>query len=47
MTFVVDSDPVVVSTALDTLQNLDADQYLIVFGPDGRQFIASPNGYSA
>jgi hypothetical protein len=47
MSFVVDSDPVLISMALDSLQNLNANNYLIVFGPDGKQFLATPNGYSA
>lgn len=46
MTF-VDTDPVLISTALDGVENVSANNYLIVFGPGGKQFVATPNGYSA
>jgi hypothetical protein len=36
-----------VSTALARLEKLQPDKYIIAFGPGGKQFIGSPNGYSA
>ncbi|KAF1833646.1 hypothetical protein BDW02DRAFT_598908 [Decorospora gaudefroyi] len=38
-------DAVVIATALDRLELLGPDQYIIALGPDGKQFIATPNGY--
>jgi hypothetical protein len=35
------------ATALSRLENLQPDKYIIAFGPGGKQFIGSPNGYSA
>ncbi|KAJ4337780.1 hypothetical protein N0V95_008238 [Ascochyta clinopodiicola] len=35
------------TTALDRLDKLGTDEYIIAFGPNGRQFFATPNGYSA
>ncbi|KAJ4991584.1 hypothetical protein SVAN01_02965 [Stagonosporopsis vannaccii] len=35
------------TAALDRLDKLDPDQYIVAFGPNGRQFLATPNGYSA
>jgi hypothetical protein len=43
----VDTDPVLISMALDRVENVSADNYLIVFGPEGKQFVATPNGYAA
>lgn len=40
-------DTTIVSAVLDRLQHLNADNYVLAFGPDGRQFFATPNGYSA
>lgn len=40
-------DDVMVSTALDSLEKPHTDQYIIAFGPNGRQFFATPNGYAA
>lgn len=40
-------DAIMVATALDRLKKLSTDEYIIAFGPNGRQFFASPNGYSA
>jgi hypothetical protein len=36
-----------ISTALARLEKLQPDKYIIAFGPSGKQFIGSPNGYSA
>lgn len=33
--------------ALNSLQKLGPDEYIIAFGPEGRQFCGTPNGYSA
>jgi hypothetical protein len=41
------SDADLVSTALDRLEIPPIDNYVVAFGPNGRQFIATPNGYSA
>ncbi|KAF3032915.1 hypothetical protein E8E12_003440 [Didymella heteroderae] len=38
---------VMVSTALASLEKLSTDQYVIAFGPGGRQFFATPNDYAA
>ncbi|KAF1950627.1 hypothetical protein CC80DRAFT_509566 [Byssothecium circinans] len=35
------------STVLSRLEPLGPDQYFIAFGPEGRQFCGTPNGYSA
>lgn len=35
------------AAALDRLDKLDTDTYIVAFGPNGRQFLAAPNGYSA
>ncbi|KAF2623885.1 hypothetical protein BU25DRAFT_349118 [Macroventuria anomochaeta] len=40
-------DAVIVSTALGRLEKLSTDEYIISFGPNDRQFFATPNGYSA
>lgn len=42
-----ESDSAFISMALDRVENLSANEYLIVFGPDGKQFLATPNGCSA
>jgi hypothetical protein len=47
MADLVSPDEAVVSTALDRLEKLGTDEYIIAFGPNGRQFFATPNGYSA
>ncbi|KAH7383835.1 hypothetical protein BKA66DRAFT_529275 [Pyrenochaeta sp. MPI-SDFR-AT-0127] len=39
-------DLVVFSAVLDRLECLPADKYIVAFGPYGRQFCATPNGYS-
>ncbi|KAF2683020.1 hypothetical protein K458DRAFT_369169 [Lentithecium fluviatile CBS 122367] len=36
-----------ISSALTQLEPLGADEYFIAFGPAGRQFCGTPNGYSA
>lgn len=36
-----------VSAALGRLEKPKTDEYIIAFGPNGRQFFATPNGYSA
>lgn len=36
-----------VAAALDQLDKLDPDTYIVAFGPNGRQFLATPNGYCA
>jgi hypothetical protein len=43
----VNTDSNIISTVLDRLQNLEPDKYIIAFGPGGKQFIGTPNGYSA
>ena len=40
-------DDVMASTALARLQTPSTDEYVIAFGPNGRQFFATPNGYAA
>ncbi|KAH6621807.1 hypothetical protein C7974DRAFT_425580 [Boeremia exigua] len=40
-------DAAQVSTSLDNLEKLSTDEYIIAFGPNGRHFFATPNGYSA
>ncbi|KAF1848906.1 uncharacterized protein K460DRAFT_304513 [Cucurbitaria berberidis CBS 394.84] len=47
MAFDESPDVVVIATALTRLENLAADEYIIAFGPDGKQFCGTPNGYSA
>jgi hypothetical protein len=41
------SNAELVSTALDRLEIPSIDNYIVAFAPNGRQFIATPNGYSA
>ncbi|KZM27371.1 uncharacterized protein EKO05_0010475 [Ascochyta rabiei] len=41
------SEAVTIATALGRLDKLKTDEYITAFGPDGRQFFATPNGYSA
>jgi hypothetical protein len=41
------SDTIINNAALNRLDVLDADQYIIALGPEGRQFLGTPNGYSA
>lgn len=41
------SEAGLVSTALGRLETPATDNYIVAFGPNGRQFIATPNGYSA
>jgi hypothetical protein len=36
-----------IATVLSRLENPAADEYFIAFGPAGRQFIGTPNGYTA
>lgn len=40
-------DAVSVAATLGGLKHLSTDEYIIAFGPSGRQFFATPNGYSA
>ncbi|KAF9697563.1 hypothetical protein EKO04_004183 [Ascochyta lentis] len=40
-------EAVTTTTALSRLEKLGTDEYIIAFGPNGRQFFATPNGYSA
>lgn len=40
-------DAATVTTALSRLEKLSADQYIIAFGPSGRQFFATAAGYAA
>ena len=47
MAAVETSDADLVSTALGRLDTPAIDNYIVAFGPNGRQFIATPNGYSA
>jgi hypothetical protein len=32
---------------LSPLEKFETDKYLIAFGPDSKQFVATPNGYTA
>jgi hypothetical protein len=41
------SDTIFNNAALKKLDVLDADKYIIALGPDGRQFLGTPNGYIA
>jgi hypothetical protein len=41
------SDTITNNAALNRLDVLDANQYIIALGPAGRQFLGTPNGYSA
>lgn len=41
------ADAVTVATALGCLEKPSADEYIVAFGPNGRSFFATPNGYSA
>lgn len=34
-------------TALDGLERLGTDEYIVAFGTDNRSFIATPNAYAA
>ena len=43
----VTTDATLISTVLDRLERLDANTYTIAFGPGGKQFLGTPNGYSA
>ena len=47
MAEVENSDADLVSTALGRLETPSTDNYIVAFGPNGRQFFATPNGYSA
>jgi hypothetical protein len=47
MAFADTPDSVINSIALNRLDNLDVDEYIIALGPDSRQFLGTPNGYSA
>lgn len=40
-------DATIVSIALQRLEKLGTDQYIIAFGLNGRQFFATSNGYAA
>jgi hypothetical protein len=40
-------DPIIIETVLRRLEPLDTDKYVIALGPYGRQFFATPNGYTA
>jgi len=43
----VTTDPDLISTILNRLEPLMADDYVLAFGPEGRHFFATPNGYAA
>jgi hypothetical protein len=43
----LETDVITISTVLNRLENLDTDTYIIAFGPNDKQFIATPNGYAA
>jgi hypothetical protein len=43
----ISSDAIINNAALTRLDVLDADKYIIALGPDGRQFLGTPNGYIA
>lgn len=47
MASTVSPDTVIISTALGRLEKLGTDEYIVALGPKGRQFFATPNGYSA
>jgi hypothetical protein len=47
MAFADSPDAVINAIALNRLDNLKPDEYIIALGPDGRQFLGTPNGYSA
>ena len=36
-----------ISAILTKLDTLGSDEYFVAFGPSGRQFCGTPNGYSA
>jgi hypothetical protein len=41
------TDPAIIASALNRLEKLPADHYIIALGPDGQQFLGTPNGYFA
>lgn len=40
-------EAVLTSIALNRLEKLSTDEYIIAFGPNRRQFFATPHGYAA
>lgn len=40
-------DATMTSIALTRLEKLGTDEYIVAFGPNGKQFFATPSGYSA
>jgi hypothetical protein len=40
-------DTAIISAALDRLEPLEPDKYIIAFGSYSEQFIGTPNGYKA
>jgi methylenetetrahydrofolate dehydrogenase (NADP+)/methenyltetrahydrofolate cyclohydrolase/formyltetrahydrofolate synthetase len=43
----LNTDPDLITNVLSRLENRGLNEYIIAFGPEGRQFLATPNGYSA
>jgi hypothetical protein len=43
----VNTDIDLISQILEPLERCGPDEYLIAFGPDSKQFVGTPNGYSA
>ncbi|KAH7082588.1 hypothetical protein BKA63DRAFT_134863 [Paraphoma chrysanthemicola] len=43
----INTNAELISSILEPLQKLQNDEYFIAFGPRGKQFIGTPNGYSA
>jgi methylenetetrahydrofolate dehydrogenase (NADP+)/methenyltetrahydrofolate cyclohydrolase/formyltetrahydrofolate synthetase len=41
----VNTDSGLLATILNRLEPLD-DDYVLAFGPEGKQFFATPNGYT-
>lgn len=42
-----ETDPAMISYLLSRPEKLGRDEYIVAFGPDGRQFIGTPRGYAA
>jgi|TARA_R110002003_G_scaffold117_23_gene10509 hypothetical protein len=43
----IKTDANTISSVLERLGKLQNNQYIVAFGPNGKQFIGTPNGYSA
>jgi len=43
----LNTDPNLLPDVLKHLKPLDQDRYILAFGPEGKQFVATPNGYAA